>query len=187
MFVDKTATLPASVLTSSFSQDLRSLVNNQEFSDIAFIVEGVPVYAHRCILSNRSDHFRAMFHSGMRESFAQEITLRDIRHPVFLALMNYIYTDTVADVDPAMAIELYVAADCYTLSRLQGLCELVVVKGISVDNAATMLTTAHQLGHVSRMRDICMRYVINHFDAVSKTDAFQSLSRELILETIQNR
>jgi RCC1 and BTB domain-containing protein len=55
-------------VTTAYSSQMRALVNDEEFSDVTFLVEDAPVYAHRAILAQRCDHFAAMFRSGMRES-----------------------------------------------------------------------------------------------------------------------
>jgi RCC1 and BTB domain-containing protein len=177
--------LRASTLTSSFVGDLRQLIDNDEFADVTFIVEGRAVHAHRAILAVRSDHFRAMFSSGMRESREHEVSLAHMRAPVFLALLEYIYVDAV-NVGAEMALELYAAADLYTLDRLKGLCEIIVQKNIAIDNAAALFQTADDL-HSQRLREVCLAYMVRHFDMVTKTDAFAALSRDLILEVLQNR
>lgn len=51
----------------------------------------------------------------------------------------------------------------------QGLCELAVQKGITADNSASLLHTSDEL-RASRLRDICMRFVVRHFDTVSKSE-----------------
>ena len=40
------------------------------------------------------------------------------RYPTFLALLRYLYTDTI-DADPEEVIELFEAADLYVLDKLQ--------------------------------------------------------------------
>lgn len=55
------------------------------------------------------------------------------------------------------------------IALLQGLCELAVQKGITVDNAAPLLHASDEL-RASRLRDICMRFVVRHFDIVSKSE-----------------
>ncbi|CAK4213874.1 unnamed protein product [Aphanomyces euteiches] len=130
---------------------------------------------------------QAMFSSGMRESREMEIPVPSIRIPVFLALLEYLYNDTVSTTMTAeMAIELYAAADMYGLDRLKDLCESIVQKGLVVENAAYLLQAADEL-QALRLRDISMRFIVRHFDYVTKTEGFQLLSRELILETLQNR
>lgn len=42
-------------------------------------------------------------------------------------------------------------------------------KGITVDNAARLLHNSDDL-QASRLRDICMRFVVRHFDTVSKSE-----------------
>jgi hypothetical protein len=183
--IDPIATSRCSVLTSSYVYDMRHLIDDEEFADVRFIVEGRAISAHRAILACRSEHFKAMFTSGMRESRESEITLSHIRVPVFMALLEYIYVDSV-NVAADMAIELFAAADLYTLDRLKGLCEIIVQKNVNVDNAATLLLTADEL-HCYRLREVCMGFIVRNFDTVTKSDGFQSLSKDLILETLQNR
>ncbi|KAJ0406517.1 hypothetical protein P43SY_001448 [Pythium insidiosum] len=183
--VDPIATVRTSLLTSSYMCDMRQLIDNPEFADVKFIVEGRAIHCHRAILAARSDHFRAMFSSGMRESRESEIPLTHLRVPVFLALLEYIYVDSV-DVGAEMALELFAAADLYTLDRLKGLCEIIVQKNITVDNAAALFQTADEL-QATRLREICLSYLVRHFDAVTKTDGFAHLSRDLIIEVLQSR
>lgn len=183
--VDSATTAQFSSLASSYICDMRNLINNTEFYDVKFIVEGQAIHAHRAILSARSEHFRAMFTSGMRESHEKDILLEHIRIPVFLALLEYIYIDNIR-VSPEIAIELYAAADLYTLNRLKGLCEIIVQKSIVVENAANLLQAADELG-CDRLRQICLSFIVRHFDTVTKTEGFTNLSRDLILEILQAR
>ena len=67
-------------------------INDPEFSDVTFIVQGHKFYAHKVILSLISDHFRSMFKSGMAESKMQEIVLDDVSYPVFSSIMHFLYT-----------------------------------------------------------------------------------------------
>jgi RCC1 and BTB domain-containing protein len=60
-------------VSNEFIMNFKGMVNEEEFSDVTFYVEGRPLYAHRGILSARSQHFRAMFTSGMRESTEKEV------------------------------------------------------------------------------------------------------------------
>lgn len=66
----------------------------------------------------------------------------------------------------------------------QGLCELAVQKGITVDNAAPLLHTSDEL-RASRLRDICMRFVVRHFDTVSKSEVRSCISNKK--KTIKKR
>ncbi|ETV89424.1 hypothetical protein H257_00711 [Aphanomyces astaci] len=175
------------LLSSTYASDMQTLVDEPDFADVVFLVESRRIFGHRAILAARCPHFKAMFSSGMRESRELEVPVPSIRIPVFLALLEYVYNDVVAaDMTAEMAIELYACADMYGLDRLKGLCEVLVQKGLVVDNAGVLLQAADEL-HASRLREICMHFIIRHFDYVTKTEGFHMLSRDLILETLQNR
>jgi len=47
---------------------IAKLVNNPDLSDVTFMVENKPFYAHKNIVSILSEKYRAMFTAGMKES-----------------------------------------------------------------------------------------------------------------------
>ena len=49
-------------------EGIASLLNNPDLSDVTFMVEGKPFYAHKNIVSLLSEKYRAMFKAGMMES-----------------------------------------------------------------------------------------------------------------------
>jgi len=49
-------------------KEFESEFNNDKTADVQLIIEGKCIYAHKIILSARSNYFRAMFNSGMCES-----------------------------------------------------------------------------------------------------------------------
>jgi len=51
-----------------FGAAIKDMVNNAQFSDVTFMVENKPFYAHKVIVAQLSEKFRAMFSTGMRES-----------------------------------------------------------------------------------------------------------------------
>lgn len=173
-------------VTSSYSSQMRAMVNDEEFSDVTFVVEdNQPVYAHRAILAQRCDHFAAMFRSGMRESVEKRIPIPDTSRHVFLLLLEYIYTDSVK-IDVEHAIGLYIASDIYQLDRLREMCCTVVKRNLNPENAGPLVQTADEK-HCSILRDICIAYIVEHFDVVSKTEGIKQVSHGLLLEILSQR
>ena len=74
---------------------IQEYLNNQELSDVVFIVDGKKFYGHRLILSLLSEKFKAMFTSIMLESQQKVIEVSDVRYPVFAAIMRFLYTGEV--------------------------------------------------------------------------------------------
>jgi len=172
-------------VTTAFVRDMRDMVDNDEYADILFIVDGEHVHAHRTILAGRCEHFAAMFRSGMRECVEREITIPNVSKAVFLLLLEYIYTDSVM-IDVEHAVDLYILADLYGLDRLGTICVTVVKRNMSTKNVTSLLQHASDLGcHV--LRDITMEFVITNFERISKTDGIRAVSHELLLEILSNR
>ena len=70
---------------SSLVDDFKVLINDDEMSDVKFLVNGEIFHAHRCILAVRSQYFRAMLFNQWRESTSNEgIVLTDVSSEVFL-------------------------------------------------------------------------------------------------------
>ncbi|CAM9788441.1 unnamed protein product [Chrysoparadoxa australica] len=175
------------VSTSTLVGDLREFVNSELLSDITFIVEGTPVYAHK-ILCMRCTYFRAMLTGDMKESRAREIVLPDVRQPIFLALLEYLYTDEV-EIPLDMAMELFQAADQFGVERLKQMCESKMLASINVDNAASIFHAA-DLHHAKSLRERCLNFVLANFDKVTKSKSFEEMGRtniELVFEILKIR
>jgi len=168
----------------TFVQDFARLLNNPDMSDVVFVVEGQKVPAHRFILKVRSEHFRAMFSNGLKESRDSEVVLHDTEYVPFMACLEFIYTGHVKIPDPDFAIELIGEANKLQLMRLKALCEDLISKNIDIENAAYVYQVASYHA-VPRLRSIALDFVVTNFDQVSKTKTFAEMDRALLLEVMQ--
>jgi N-acetylneuraminic acid mutarotase len=182
---------PVSIPPSNLVDDLRKLINNPVFADVTFLVENQPVYATRANLAARSEHFRALFYGGMRESSGgadEQIVLPDIAHPVFLLLLEYIYTDQVGDISSELAVHLLIAAERFLLDRLKALSEDIVRKFISLDNCVSIMMTA-KAHRAEGLKDICMDFIVSNEEKIKQSPAFRELIQEptLMYELLMRR
>ena len=169
-----------------FLRNLRSLYSEGLFSDVTFIVEGQRLSAHRAILAARSEHFASMFLSGMRESLDVEIPIPQVRYDIFSALLEFLYTNKVAQLSGEDAVELYVVADLYQIEDLKTLCRDIVLQSLTLQSAPLLLMSCHSFG-LQELKDVCLSYMVRHFDIVSRTQEFSEMSKELLLEVVQKR
>jgi len=172
---------------SSLVSDLRGFLNDQKLSDVTFIVEGKPVYAHK-VLCTRCPYFRAMFEGQMLEAQMKTVTINNVSHRVFLAILEYLYSDEV-QISLDIAMDLFVAADQFSIERLKRLCEKNILASINVDSAATILQAAN-LHNAQGLRQLCVDFILRNFDGVSKTAAFEEMGRsnvELVFEILKRR
>eukprot|EP00611_Tribonema_gayanum_P007104 TRINITY_DN16471_c0_g1_i1.p1 TRINITY_DN16471_c0_g1~~TRINITY_DN16471_c0_g1_i1.p1 ORF type:complete len:513 (-),score=180.22 TRINITY_DN16471_c0_g1_i1:25-1563(-) len=177
---------PLLVPPSTLAADLRGMVNCRELSDVTFLVDGFPVFASRAHLAARSEHFRAMLYGGLRESQAGcEIEVKDVSHAVFIKMLEYLYTDTVGDLAPDLAVQLLMASERYLLDRLKALCEESIRKGVTVENVVGVFLTAHK-HNAEGLKEICLDYILDNLEAVKGTQSFNELKSEpdLLFEII---
>jgi hypothetical protein len=85
---DMTFEVPPSTLVAEF----RALVDEETLSDVTFLVEGTPVFAHKLMLM-RCSYFRALFLGEMKESKMATIRIEQVSHAIFLQVLEYLYTD----------------------------------------------------------------------------------------------
>ena len=89
----------------------------------------------------------------------------------------------------AFTMEVFMAADQFGVDRLKRLCEQEIVCGISVENAAAILQAADVHNAVA-LRGRCLDFILRHFDAVSKSAAFEDMAKNnvtLLLEVLKKR
>ncbi|XP_026438287.1 ARM REPEAT PROTEIN INTERACTING WITH ABF2-like isoform X1 [Papaver somniferum] len=155
-------------------------VNSATLSDVTFLVEGRRFYAHRIALLASSDAFRAMFDGGYREKDARDIEIPNIRWEVFELMMRFIYTGSV-DVTLDIAQDLLRAADQYLLEGLKRLCEYAIAQDVSLENVSTMYELSENF-HAISLRDICILFILEHFEKLSERPGHAHLIQCIIPE-----
>lgn len=156
---------------STFSSDMIYIINNPEYSDIEFEVEGESVYAWKGILCARSEFFRAMFHSSLKESSINKITINDVSHSVFLKIVHYIYTDylDVSSLQLDEAIRVLSVSDRYILKRLKKMVEMSLVGQIEENNVVTLFLSA-DLYEAPSLRLACIYFMVSNSEIIANVE-----------------
>ena len=164
-----------------FERRLKHFFNDEEFSDVRFVVEGHYVYGHKLVLSIVSDCFRAMFTTGFRESEAgAEIEIPNTSYQAFLAMMEYIYTGRIPKLDVAIdgnievhqVVDLMELADQFFLDHLKQKCEALLQTTITAETVEYLHQVA-QKTNSAQLLNIC-----EHFERNQDGQADQQQGRE---------
>ncbi|KAI4970111.1 hypothetical protein ZWY2020_001025 [Hordeum vulgare] len=178
---DAATTVP--VPTSNLHHHLGELLRSGTGADVTLFVRGESFLAHKLILAARSPVLMAEFFGHMREASSPNVVIEDMEPAAFKAMLHFIYTDTVPELDQEllnmapMAQHLLAASDRYGLGRLKVICEGKRSAGITVDTAATTLALDEQ-HHCSHLKAKCVEFIISTpaiFDAVVATDGYRHL------------
>ncbi|XP_066373889.1 BTB/POZ and MATH domain-containing protein 1-like [Miscanthus floridulus] len=174
------AAAPPSDLHRHFGELWRS----QKGTDIAFLVSGEPIAALKCVLDARSPVFMAELFGDTREKASQRVEIEDMGPEVFRAMLHFIHTDTVPELDQlngeeatVIAQHLLEAADRYGLERLKMICVEKMCTNIGVGTVATTLALAEQHG-CPKLKSKCMEFILGgaeNFQAVAATECYKHL------------
>lgn len=164
---------------SDLQKHFGELLRSQNAKDITFLVAGESVPAHRCMLAARSPVFMAELFGDMKENADLSVEIKDMDAQVFKAMLHYIYTDSLPELQEQdeeeqatlMAQHLLDAADRYGLERLKEICvDKLSRDGITVETVATTLALAEQHG--------CAEFILStpaNLWAVAETQGFKHL------------
>ncbi|CAL5007488.1 unnamed protein product [Urochloa decumbens] len=163
---------------------LGKLLEAEEGADVTFSVGAETFPAHKLILAMQSPVFKAELYGPMREGSAQVVTIEDMQPAVFKALLHFIYTDSLPDMDDLggrdanceVMRHLLVAADRYGVERLKLVCQSILCENLDVKNVATTLGLAYQ-HDCNLLQDVCLEYMSssNVMDAVVATQGYKNL------------
>jgi speckle-type POZ protein len=124
----------------------------------------------------------------LESTSGKEITISNFSYKTFMSILTYLYTDAV-EITLETAMELFEAAGFFCIERLKNICEQMILSSIDSENVANILQ-ASDVHNAQNLRDAAMRYIINNFDKVSRTESFQEMARanvELVLEILAKR
>lgn len=118
-----------------------------EFHDVCIKTDdGNELFAHRCILSARSDYFRGMFSYNWVEAKEGQILTLPVSSKVLPIILEFLYRDEVAPIsaseDPELVCNTLVVADQLLLGRLVNLCESHLCTLLSLRNVAEIFQFA---------------------------------------------
>ncbi|KAF3857185.1 hypothetical protein F7725_009044 [Dissostichus mawsoni] len=128
------------------------------------------------------EHFRSMFRSQWTEDQQDVIEIGQFSYPVYRSFLQFLYTDTV-DLPPEDAIGLLDLATSYCENRLKRLCQQIIKRGITVDNAFTLLSAAIRYD-AEDLEVFCFRFCVNHLTQVTQTGAFWQVDGAMLKEFI---
>ncbi|CAN0191854.1 unnamed protein product [Lampetra fluviatilis] len=153
-------------------------VNNREMSDVTFIAEGRPLYAHKVLLVTASPRFKALLTGGGSSvDQCRSIEIGEIKYHILELLMRYVYYGGVEEVKIADEdiLELMSAASFFQLDALQLHCEQLCSRAISYSNAAGLYRHAKKVG-AGQLAVFCEGYFLKHMPSLlSGEDAFRAL------------
>jgi len=181
----------------SMSDNLLTMLEDSQYTDTTFVVDGQHIRAHSQILSARSEVLARELNGGMQESFSKTVEVRDADFATFRIFIYFLYTD---DFDRVMEmIKLRVdessvaaaadsgesptpASDVLSVSPIVDLVVARQVNSISWTSILQDLLAVSHKYQVKRLRLWCEQQLCEY---ISKDEVCAILCQACLYEAVQ--
>ncbi|XP_048013975.1 ankyrin repeat and BTB/POZ domain-containing protein 2 isoform X2 [Megalobrama amblycephala] len=153
-------------------------LNNPEMSDVKFLVEGKPFYAHGVLLLTASDRFKTLLALNGSDSTQprKDIEISNVKYNIFQMMMSYLYCGGTESLKMVVSelLELLSASSLFQLRALQRHCEILCAQSIDLDNAVNIYQTAKAHGAVELIT-YCEGFFLQNMAGLLEREAFRAL------------
>ncbi|XP_078586527.1 kelch repeat and BTB domain-containing protein 13-like [Branchiostoma floridae x Branchiostoma japonicum] len=158
----------------------------QRNSDVVILVDEYEFEANKAILSEKSEYFRAMFGSGMKESNQRILTLHGVPAAIFDIIIDCVHGSPLAVTDENLA-DLVAAASFLQMPCVITGCVFFLRANMDVDNCTDVLALAEMYG-VQEIIDEVHKFMRDNYIDFCKSESYQLLSPEKreYLKTLRN-
>eukprot|EP01123_Difflugia_compressa_P002431 TRINITY_DN13147_c0_g1_i1.p1 TRINITY_DN13147_c0_g1~~TRINITY_DN13147_c0_g1_i1.p1 ORF type:complete len:245 (+),score=28.75 TRINITY_DN13147_c0_g1_i1:23-736(+) len=174
---------------TTFKNDMNSLVSNNTYSDVVFVVMSdksteISIPGHQALLMSRSDYFKAMFDPSkkLRESQSRIVRL-DMHQAVFIGIMSYLYASIVprTSLNPRFATSLLEAVTQFMIDPLILTCQMYLISHIDRSNVCALFNLADTL-NADFLREECLDYTVRNYLDLKKSEELSTLYPSLLEE-----
>ncbi|KAF3686174.1 Ankyrin repeat and BTB/POZ domain-containing protein 2 [Channa argus] len=146
--------------------------NNQDMSDVTFVVEGRPFFAHRVLLMSASERFRQI----LNDSPSYIIHISHVTYSTFQMMMKSLYcggTDGLT-LSYSEALKLLPVATFFQLRGLQRCCQVKLSQSLTLDNVVNVYQTAKHHG-AAELHSFCEGFFLQNMDRLLDREDFHRL------------
>ncbi|XP_066268237.1 kelch-like protein 12 isoform X4 [Branchiostoma lanceolatum] len=145
-----------------------------QLCDVVLTVSGRSIPAHRGVLAEQSEYFRAMFSSGMLETTQLHVEVGALEPSAVDQLINFMYTGELS-VTPDNVQDLLAAADMLQLIEVKKCCIELLLRVINISNCLGMKCLGERY-MCSSLVNTALQVIKSRFAAVAGGEEFLQLS-----------
>ena len=156
---------------------METIYLERQHTDVTFVAEGEEIKAHKCILSANSDVLQRMLQQPMKEATSNIIEVTDITIETMEAMLEFMYTGRVKEMDRNIAAALLAVAEKYNMQAMKVLCLIELHHRLNTSNVVDTLHLA-RLYRSKELKETCIKYIAHNKEAIRHTADWKRLNRD---------
>lgn len=163
-------------------RSVANLFDKELYSDLIIKLNGNSIFAHKFVLSSRSDNWDVVSLEHI-----SELDLSDIDSEVGIHIIRWVYTDSI-DLESKkdeFILDVMRIAKRFQLNDLLEVCEKCLMSFVSVHNCVKFYQTADEIG-ANHLKNHCSQLVSNHWNDFTSND-FVHMSAPLLYNMFKEK
>ncbi|KAJ5068564.1 btb/poz domain-containing protein [Anaeramoeba ignava] len=174
------------------SNDLKNLFQNQNqkeeesYFDFEIICEQnqTSFKTHKSILSSRSEYFKSLFKSKMKEYQENKMILKDVSSSILSSILNYFYSGKI-EINLENAIEILIFSSKYLIDELIEICSKFIKNNLQFETIVDILKLSETM-NLNQLIDYSYKFISKNFNKFIKTSFFLELEENHLNSILSN-
>ncbi|KAJ5077971.1 e3 ubiquitin-protein ligase [Anaeramoeba ignava] len=165
------------------SNDLKNLFQNQNqnekeeesYFDFEIICEQnkTSFKTHKSILSSRSEYFKYLFNSKMKEYQENKLILKDVSSSIISSILNYFYSGKI-EINLENAIQILFFSSKYLIDELIEITSNFIKNNLRFETVVDILKLSEAM-NFNQLLDSSYQFILENFNEFIKTPFFLEL------------
>lgn len=160
-------------------EDDSNLFSTAEHADITFVVRGIEIKAHKCVLASRSEYFSRMFASGMKENETSVIKVEDFDADTFRLALQSLYAGFSSSITFDSALQLLPLMNKYQFKKLYRDCFDFVAMSLSKENVEKAIKWAVEHKN-EELQTYCFRVMKQKMSEKERWGILYNLDKDIV-------
>ncbi|KAJ5076249.1 hypothetical protein M0811_06528 [Anaeramoeba ignava] len=174
------------------SNDLKTLFENQEENYFDFEIicqqneDSIPITfkTHKSILSSRSQYFKSLFNSKMKEFQENKVVLKDFSSSIISLILNYFYSGKIG-INLENAIEILIFSTKYLIDELIEITLSFIQNNLQLEIVVDVLKFSESV-NFNQLFDSAYQFLLANFHEFIKTPFFVELEENHLNSILSN-